>query len=200
MEKQILSTLEKLKNKKNFEFIKDTEIKKILYDFLAYSLVNFKEVEDWIVNNQKVIELKIHTVLVYLGSIIEAVLYYFVDEKLKNNDKKRKKYLKIKEYQEIQKLKLPECNYFSVCKISEKELDLNDTINFNALINWAKDNKLINEEIFEKINEVRKMRNSVHINVYKLWKLKRFDDLKKVLIDVKEIIDYLDNNLKEIKS
>jgi len=200
MEKDFLDLLKNLQNKKVFKFIKnDLELKNILYKFLAYSLANFKDIKNNCFKDD-FIELKIHTVLVYLGSIIEAVLYYFVDEKLKNNDKKRKKYLKIKEYQEIQKLKLPECDYFSVCKISEKELDLNDTINFNALINWAKDNKLISKEIFEKINEVRKMRNSVHINVYKLWKLKRFDDLKKVLIDVKEIIDYLDNNLTEIKS
>ncbi|MDQ7023200.1 MAG: hypothetical protein Q9M97_06800 [Candidatus Gracilibacteria bacterium] len=47
--------------------------------------------------DESLLELKIHTVIIYLGSIIEAVLYDFVYEKLKNNEKSRKKYLEIDE-------------------------------------------------------------------------------------------------------
>ena len=194
MEKDFFDILENLKTKKVFEFLNDMKTRKILYKFLAYSLANFKNIKDnykW----EEFIELKSHTILIYLGSIIEAVLYYYIDEKLKNNDKKRKKYLKIKEFQEKQKLKIWTDEDFSICKVIEKELTLNDTINFNALINWAKDNKLIDEKIIKKIHNVRKVRNSIHINVYKSWELIKFDDLKNILIDTKEIIDYIDNNL-----
>lgn len=39
-----------------------------------------------------------------------------------------------------------------------KEISFNDSINFNALINWAKDKKIISENILKKIDNFRKMR------------------------------------------
>ena len=50
-----------------------------------------------------------------------------------------------------------------------KEIILNtefkNDINFSFLIKWAKDNKIISNEIIDLLNKVRKKRNTVHINV-----------------------------------
>ncbi|MDQ7022335.1 MAG: hypothetical protein Q9M97_02190 [Candidatus Gracilibacteria bacterium] len=83
------------KSKKIFDFINDEKLIENLYDFLAYvSIIAFFELNK--LENKKIIELKTHTVIIYLGSIIESVLYYFINEIFINNEKKRKKYLKIK--------------------------------------------------------------------------------------------------------
>ncbi|MDQ7008801.1 MAG: hypothetical protein Q9M94_00740 [Candidatus Gracilibacteria bacterium] len=185
------------KSKKIFDFINDEKLIENLYDFLAYvSIIAFFELNK--LENKKIIELKTHTVIIYLGSIIESVLYYFINEIFINNEKKRKKYLKIKEFKSIQKIKISEESNkeYHFCEVFEKEISLNDTINFSSLINGAKDNKILSEEIVEKINNIRKLRNSIHINVYKTGELIKFDELKQIFIDTKDILDYIEEKLE----
>jgi hypothetical protein len=167
-----------------------------LYLFFWYS--SFIYIEEILKNiniNEKLLEFKIHTVIVYLGSIIEAVLYEFIHEKLKNNDKSRKKYLEIDELIKIQKIKETENLYIS--KLEKKNIGFNKSINFNALINWARDKKIININILEKINVFRQKRNAIHISVYKSGKNINLDELEIAFIDTKEILDYLENNKYE---
>ncbi len=186
--------LKTLKEEKTFDFVKDVYIKNILYEFFAYVFSIYHELD--FLNNKKILELKTHTIILYLGSIIEASLYYFINEKFKNDDKKRKKYLKIIEFKSIQKIKIENWDKkYHICELEEKEISLNDTINFSALLNWAKDNKLIDLQIIEKANNIRKMRNSIHINVYKAWEKINFYELEKVFIDTKIILDYIEENI-----
>ncbi|MDQ7008661.1 MAG: hypothetical protein Q9M94_00015 [Candidatus Gracilibacteria bacterium] len=186
--------LENIKKNKLFEFIKDEDTKDTLYLFFSYSY--FMYTEEILINkgiDESLLELKIHTVIIYLGSIIEAVLYDFVYEKLKNNEKSRKKYLEIDELIKVQKIKETENLYIS--RLEKKIITLNDSINFNALINGAKDKSIINEEIINKINTFRKRRNSIHINVYKIGDFIKLDELEKSFIETKEILDYLEENI-----
>jgi hypothetical protein len=128
-----------------------------------------------------------------LGSIVEALLYYFVEKKIWDSEKSRRKYLEIDEYKKVQNIQKTENLY--ICELVKKEITFNDSINFNALINWAKDKKLLDENILNKINQLRKYRNSVHINVYKSWGIIFFDELEKAFIQTKEIFDYFEQNI-----
>jgi hypothetical protein len=52
-----------------------------LYFFSAYvSFLYYEEIDN--LNKCKTNEIKIHTAFVYLGSIVEALLYYFVEKKI----------------------------------------------------------------------------------------------------------------------
>ena len=172
-------------NKKDlvFEYIKwDVELKESLYKFSAYvTFLYYEEIINW--EDEDLVKMKIHTAFVYLGSIVEALLYYFVENKIWKNEKSRRKYLEIEEYKKIQNIQKTKNLY--ICELVKKEITFNDSINFNALINWAKDKKLLDEEILNKINELRKYRNSVHINVYKSWWIIVFDKLEKAFIETK---------------
>jgi hypothetical protein len=44
--------------------------------------------------------MKSHTIFIYLGSIIEAVVFYFVQSKLRD-EKSKRKYLEIEHFQKI---------------------------------------------------------------------------------------------------
>jgi hypothetical protein len=182
-------------NKKDlmFNYIKwDIELKESLYEFSAYvSFLYYEEIIKW--EDEELVKMKIHTAFVYLGSIVEALLYYFVEKKIWNSEKSRRKYLEIEEYKKLQNIAKTD-NLF-ICELVKKEINFNDSINFNALINWAKDKKIVSEEILQKINDLRKYRNSVHINVYKSGGIIVFDKLEKAFIDTKEIFDYIEEKL-----
>jgi len=176
-----------------FWYIKwDKELKGSLYEFFSYFIfLYYEEIINW--EDEELVKMKIHTAFVYLGSVVEALLYYFVEKKIWNTEKARRKYLEIEEYTKLQKIQKTE-NLF-ICELTNKEISFNDSINFNALINWAKDKRIVDEKILQKINDLRKYRNSVHINVYKSGWIIVFDSLEKAFIDTKEIFDYIEENL-----
>ncbi len=181
--------INKSKNSETFKFIKDIKLQEVLYLFSSYIfLIYLSEIKD---NKycEKSKEMKAHTILIYLGSIIEAVIYYFVNEKLKDK-KSKNKYLELEKLIKVQKIKETENLY--ICKLEKKEITLNETINFNSLINWIKDKKIIDTKIIDKINYFRKMRNMIHIKVfidYNEYQL--IETLEKAFIDTKEIFDYI---------
>jgi len=181
--------INKSKNSETFKFIKDIKLQEVLYLFSSYIfLIYLSEIKD---NKycEKSKEMKAHTILIYLGSIIEAVIYYFVNEKLKDK-KSKNKYLELEKLIKVQEIKETENLY--ICKLEKKEITLNETINFNSLINWIKDKKIIDTKIIDKINYFRKMRNMIHIKVfidYNEYQL--IETLEKAFIDTKEIFDYI---------
>jgi hypothetical protein len=192
--KKNLKDYEKLfKDLNSFEYIKwDIKLKDALYEFSSYVyLLYYEEIDN--IKDEELVKMKIHTAFVYLGSIVEALLYYFVEKKIWESEKSRRKYLEIEEYKKLQNIQKTENLY--ICELVKKEINFNDSINFNALINWAKDKKIVSEEILQKINDLRKYRNSVHINVYKSGWIIVFDKLEKAFIDTKEIFDYIEEKL-----
>ncbi|MDQ7009051.1 MAG: hypothetical protein Q9M94_02045 [Candidatus Gracilibacteria bacterium] len=194
MKKGLNEYVEANKKELKFEYIKgDIKLKDTLYQFSAYvSLLYYEEIEKSD-DDDELMEMKIHTAFVYLGSIVEALLYYFVEKKIGDSEKSRRKYLEIEEYKKLQNIAKTDNLY--ICELVKKEINFNDSINFNALINGAKYKKIVNEEILLKINDLRKYRNSVHINVYKSGGIIVFDKLEKAFIDTKEIFDYIEENL-----
>ena len=181
------------KKNKTFSFVKDIKLQEVLYLFSGY--VFFIYFEEIIKQNisEELKEIKAHTIFIYLGSIIEAVVYYYVQTQL-NDEKSKRKYLEIEWFKKLQKIK--ETNDLYICKLETKEMNFNKSINFNALINWLKDKKLIDKKIIEKIDFFRKMRNLVHINAFlNNDEYELITELKNAFIDTKEIFDYIEDRL-----
>ncbi len=176
-----------------FLFISDSTLSNSLYLYSAYvSYIYFVEIleSDY---SEELKEIKSHTIFVYLWSIIEAVVFYFVNNKL-SDEKSKRKYLELLEYQKLQKINETEDLY--ICKLISKDITLNDSINFHGLINWLKDKKLIDDNIIEKIDYFRKMRNLIHINAFLVSnEYKLVEELEKAFNDTKYILDYIENNL-----
>jgi hypothetical protein len=64
------------------------------------------------------------------------------------------------------------------------------------LINGLKDKHLLSEELIEKIDYCRKMRNLIHIDMFSISELELINEITKVLIYTKEIIDEIKSKLK----
>ena len=190
MQKDLIYYTKSLKDNNRFEFIEDIKLKEVLYLFSAY--VTFIYIEEIKNKNlsEELKEIKAHTIFIYLGSIIEAIVYYYVREKL-SDEKSKRKYLEIEEFKKIKKIK--ETDNLYICKLEKKEKDFNNSINFHWLINWLKDKKLIDKKIINKIDYFRKMRNLVHINAFlEFNEIELIEELKKSFIDTKEIFDYIE--------
>jgi len=193
MQKKLIYYSNLFRKNNRFSFIDDIKLQDALYLFSGY--VSFIYIEEILNKNlsEELKEIKAHTIFIYLGSIIESVVYYFVQIKLKDSKSKRK-YLEIEWYKKVQKIKQTENLY--ICELEKKEINLNESINFNALINWLKDKKLFDEKIIQKINFFRKMRNLVHINAFLInneyWLIK---ELEKAFLDTKEIFNYIESKL-----
>lgn len=193
MQKDLNYYISLFKDNSRYDFIKNSKLQETLYLFSGY--VSFIYYDELIKNNysEELKEIKAHTIFVYLGSIIESIIYEFVKSKL-TDEKSKRKYLEIEEFKSLQKIK--ETENLHICRLDKKEINLNDSINFNALINWAKDKNIISEKILKKIDNFRKMRNLVHINAFLnydeekiIWKL------EEAFIDTKEILDYIEDNI-----
>ena len=190
MQKTLKYYINLFKTNNRFIFIEDIKLQEVLYLFSGYvSYIYFEEIIKQNIS-EELKEIKAHTIFIYLGSIIEAVVYYYVQTKL-NDEKSKRKYLEIEWFKKLQKVK--ETNDLYICKLETKEINFNKSINFNALINWLKDKKLINKKIIEKIDFFRKMRNLVHINAFlNNDEYELITELKNAFIDTKEIFDYIE--------
>lgn len=174
-------------------FISDSKLSNTLYLYSAYvSYIYFEEIKK---NNytEELKEIKSHTIFIYLWSIIEAVIYYYVNNKLLD-EKSKRKYLELLEYKKLQKIE--ETDDLYICKLISKDIKLNDSINFHSLINWLNDKKLIDKKIIKKIDYFRKMRNLIHINAFLVSnEYKLIEEIEKAFIDTKDILDYIEENL-----
>lgn len=192
MKKSLNAYVAKVKKKFSFEFIQDIKIKESLYLFFGYAFMYYEEIKDDDLE-EELKELKAHTILLYLGSIIEAIVYHFIQEKLTDKKSKRK-YLEVTEFKMLQKIDTVDNLY--IWKYEIKEVSLDDAKNFRALINGLKDKHLLNEKLIEKIDYCRQMRNLIHIDMFSISELELINEITKALIYTKEIIDDIKKKLK----
>jgi hypothetical protein len=94
--------LQKAKKDFSIKFIEDTKIRESLYLFLGYIFMYYEEIKNDDLE-EKLKELKAHTILVYVGSVIEAIVSYFIKGIL-TDEKSRRKYLEITEFKMLQKI------------------------------------------------------------------------------------------------
>ncbi len=111
----------------------------------------------------------------------------------KDNPKKLEKYLLNKELKVKQILKLDKKEYF-VCSKEDKKIKFSNNINFNQLIHWIRSWKFLSSNIINKIDEVRNIRNTIHINLYK-ENLVDFTNADNILRNTVEIIKAISKKL-----
>jgi hypothetical protein len=191
MKKELSYYISLFQDNERYAFIEDIKLQKILYLFSGYiSYIYFENIKDSSLE-EELKEMKAHSIFVYFGSIIEAICYDFVKKNL-TDEKSKRKYLEIQEFKKLQKIEKAEDLY--ICELHHKAIDLNDSINFHALIHGMKDRKLIDKKILWKIDSFRKMRNIVHINAFMdVSEQKLIKKLEQAFIDAKEIFDYFEN-------
>lgn len=192
MKKNLKEYINKSKINSSFEFIKDEKLQDILYLFSGYIFyIYFEEIK--LLEDEELKEIKAHTIFIYLGSIIESLIYFYVELQLQD-EKSKRKYLEIEEFIKLQKIQ--ETNDLYICKLTFREIDFNSSINFHWLINWLKDKKLIEKSIITKVDYFRKMRNLVHINALLTYSEdKLIQELEKAFQDAKIIIDYIEEKI-----
>gem|GEM_PF-2467878 len=128
MKKELNHYISLFKINSRYGFVEDIKLQELLYYYSGYiSFIYYDEVKE---NgySEELNELKAHTIFVYLGSIIESIVYYFVQKKLLD-EKSKRKYLEIDEFKKLQKIN--ETKNLYICKLEKKEITLNDSINFH---------------------------------------------------------------------
>jgi len=188
IDKSLEFYIDRYKKFRKFEYIRDEKLKKILYQYAWYTYFLFYLFDK--IQDEELKNFMAHTTIIYIGSIIEAVVFYYASTKLVDSKSKRR-YLELEEFKKVQDLK--KCENLFVCELVKKEVSLNDSINFHSLINWLKDKKIISQEIIDKIDFIRKKRNLIHINVLKTEsELDLILELEQIFIYMKDILDFVE--------
>jgi len=111
--KEISYYINIFKELSRFEFIDDSKLKELLYFFSAYvSYIYLEEIK--ILQDDDLKEIKAHTIFIYLWSIIESLIYFYVKLKL-NDEKSKRKYLELEEFIKLQKIQ--ETKDLYICKL-----------------------------------------------------------------------------------
>ncbi len=180
---------------KIFEFITDKEIRQVCYNHFSYAFYLYLECIEEDFNDLDLLEYKSHSICLYLWSIVESIVAYFVWEIYKENPKKLEKYLQNKEFkvESIVKLRWEE---LFLCSKKEKKIKYSDNINFNQIIHWIRSWKLLSQEMIDWIDTVRNIRNTIHINLYKK-KVAEFTEAKVILWLTIDIIKEISQKLNK---
>lgn len=167
--------LTEVKNLNDFSFVKDKELKRqieISFAYILYLIENIKNFWNTL-DDDSLDYIHSQTINIYLGSIIEAILYEYVFEYLQKKDpSKVKRYCKNIAYIEKSLANGTLKDNYVICEKIEKSTEFKDDISFHSLINWVKDYKLLSENTIKIIDEIRQKRNIVHIKVllsFKIW-------------------------------
>ena len=166
---------------KMFDFIKNDKTREYCISHLSYCFYLHEECK--IEQDKKVTEYKTHTIGIYLWSIIESVSHYFVAEFFKKEPKKLEKYLLNKEFKVKDTVNVDWKQYY-FCSKEDKIVKFSENINFNQVIHWLRNSKIFSEKIIKKIDEMRNIRNTIHIVLY-----------EKDFVSFKEVKNYLRDTL-----
>ena len=190
--------LDFIKKTKRFEFIIDSSLKEELYLFLYYITFLYKEINETKLFCEHIIFSKKHTIIIYVLSIIEAILYYFVSTSIYRDKIKLEKYCKIYSYKELKddiRIIKWEKEYI-ICEKLEKDESFKEDINFNFLIKWVEKHWLLSKKVIKILTNIRKKRNSVHLKVLQNSKLDiNFNDLEQLFNEASFVIDEISKKI-----
>ena len=194
MSKKSRASLESIEKTNRFSFVNNKELRKELYLALYYVIYLYEEIEDDSYDEHITFFIK-HTIIIYVWSMVEWVLFDYVNNYLTNvwDPSKTRKYCNTIEYIEKKNTIIHQSGIdYVMCEKKDKVINFKDNIDFWKLILWARDNKIISDKILDKIDKIRKKRNSVHIAVLisSKWDVK-FNDIEKLFSLTKEIFDAL---------
>lgn len=178
-----------------FDYLDDEKLKEELYSS-AYYVFHLIDQLDKVEKDEFIYFSTKHNIIILLWWIIETLLFQYVYKyfAINNDEKSIKKFCKKIEYTETTPViekndKRGTWLVFCERKISYESFK--DNINFNYLIKWAKDNHLLSDDILGKIDNFRRMRNWVHLNVLM--------DIREIFSNA-ELTNFFEDNKKILKS
>jgi len=184
--------LNQIKKDWDFWFIKNDKIREELYYSFSYCLYlpNLNK------NDNLFFLINLQTSIIYLWSVVEALLYEYVFEYLRNKDpNKIKKYCKNIYYIEKHITDWILKDNLVVCEKKEKTSEFKEDINFQSLINWVKDYKLLSNDVIKHIDDIRQKRNIVHLKV--LVNFKNSSDIYNDLLNLTDKYIYIFKEIEE---
>ncbi|MEI6296401.1 MAG: hypothetical protein WCO84_01985 [bacterium] len=171
----------------DLEFIKDDGLRKILEDSMEFIFVLYTKQAKENEQNKLYQEEVYRVIILYVISIIEAVLLYFFKERGEKIEYFEYKYPSqlLPGYRHKEKLDFPVV--IAVQEIAEKK---EHQIGLKELIVFFRDKKLIQEKLAEEILEINDVRNTFHFSKPrdKSCDLKRVENAVGLLLNILEQI------------
>lgn len=190
--------IQDIRDKGSFSFLWDKELEEELYLSESYSQYLRTQIEEFPSSGEENILFSLsHSVIICYWWILEALLWKYVYEYFKrNNDEaKIRKFCKLIDYKEKTKILPDKKNpdiWLVYCQRLIKYEKFKDSMNFNYLIKWCWDQKLFDETTLVKLDNIRKIRNGIHISAIMDAKdIFSYKDLQKIIKDVKYIFQAL---------
>lgn len=137
------------------------------------------------------------TIIIHTASIIEALLFYMLDNKFSDKD--------ITKFYSHWKLKNEHILYTIskshkiICGNYEKipgNIKKKTKMNLGQIVNFLKENKLLDEKLFAKVSSVRKLRNDQHIGAHQNVKTYSSKDLEDSFSVAREIKNFIIQEMK----
>lgn len=201
----MIKSLEELKKKGSFSFLNNEILEEELYLSDSYRSY-LHEILGWFDSNTPDhIKFSLsHNIVIYYCWILELILHAYVSLYFskKWNTSKLKKFCKridYKEKTEILPLKQDKDIWIVYCERHIKYENFSDNIQLHMLIKWCKDHKLLSNQLIEKMDKIRKIRNWVHLNtIMDVKDIFWYKDLTAITKDVMDIFGSLKKEYIEL--
>lgn len=175
--------LDQIRKQGSFSFLNNETLEEELYLSNAYRLYLHEILENLDTKSPEHIKFSLsHNIVIYYCWILELIFHSFVSLyfiKI-DNPNKLKKFCKRVEYKEKTKI-IPKTSdeeiWIVYCERYIKYDKFSDNIQLHLLIQSCKDHRILSNEILDKMDNIRKIRNWVHLNT---------------IMDVKDIFWYKD--------
>jgi hypothetical protein len=130
------------------------------------------------------------TIIIYTASIVEALLFYVLDKKFTEND--IADFYSCWELQNEKTLYTVSDTYRIVAGEYKKILGKagKEKMNLRQISELLKTNKIINQNLFEKIDEIRVLRNEQHIGTQKKVKVYAKKDIERAFSIAREVKEF----------
>lgn len=131
------------------------------------------------------------TIIIHTGSIVEALLFYALDTKFNNND--ITDFYSIWELKNKKVLHKVDDSHEVVAGDYKKILGKNskEKMNLAQIMDFLKENKILNNGLFNKVDQLRLLRNEQHIGTHMSVKSYSTADLEKAFSIAGEVKDFV---------
>ncbi len=174
----------------NFPFISNTVLQKDLDESFEHilTLLPFTESKSY---NEAAKSAFRKTIIIYTASIVEALVFYVVDTEFSDDD--------IREYYSTWELKDKKVLHVidseheivsgTYCKVLAKSGK--DKMNLGQIIKFLKDKKILDEDLYKEVDQIRAFRNEQHIGTHRsvpIYGKKKLEKAFSIAKDVKEFV------------
>ncbi len=177
----------KTSEKNNLNFINNEELKKTIEDSIDYIEIIFEQAK----NNESALykEETYRVIILYVVSIIEAILLYILETRKEKIDYTEYKYIN-EISPDFKHCELPNDKVVIAVQKKRKKEE-NSHIGFVELVKFMKEKDLITKELYQKILDINNIRNIFHFTKPRnkiTCEIKAVDSAFKLLVEVIEVI------------